>query len=202
MATVVRTLHCSLEKPRPSVPVKPEPTNLIIQRGNNNNNNKLLENNNIGKIVLQPRLCTLRSYGPGVMMKTRKVDVDGGDVFQASSAFFETLSEYIESTRKSRDFETISGRFAMIVFAATVTRELVTGNSVFSKLDIQGLAEAAGLCIGAVAFAAVFAWLSSARNRVGSMFIVSYNTFIDTLVDQIVDGLFYETELTDWSDDI
>jgi hypothetical protein len=30
------------------------------------------------------------------------------------SPFFETLSEYIESSKKSRDFEIISGRLAMV----------------------------------------------------------------------------------------
>lgn len=62
------------------------------------------------KIVLQPRLCTLRSYGPdrtGVI-KTRR---DGDDDV---SPFFATLSEYIESSKKSHDFEIISGRLAMV----------------------------------------------------------------------------------------
>ncbi|XP_034689697.1 stress enhanced protein 2, chloroplastic [Vitis riparia] len=149
------------------------------------------------KIVLQPRLCTLRSYGPdrSGVIKTRR---DGDDV----SPFFATLSEYIESSKKSQDFEIISGRLAMIVFAATVTMEMVTGNSLFRKMDLQGIAEAGGVCVGAVACAAVFAWFSSARNRVGRIFTISCNTFIDSLIDQIIDGLFYESESNDWSDEI
>ncbi|XP_071725274.1 stress enhanced protein 2, chloroplastic-like [Rutidosis leptorrhynchoides] len=170
MATVARAIHCNLETPKPTGMMKVGP---MVQRGY-----KLQEVESKGKIVLQPRLCTLRSYGGGVMKRK-----DGGDEHVSSSSasqFFETLSEYIESTRKSRDFEIISGRFAMIVFAATVSREVVTGNSVFSKMDTQGIIEAAGLCLGAVTFAAIFAWLSSNRNRVGSMFSISCNTFIDT----------------------
>ncbi|CBI21502.3 hypothetical protein VitviT2T_011110 [Vitis vinifera] len=149
------------------------------------------------KIVLQPRLCTLRSYGPdrSGVIKTRR---DGDDV----SPFFATLSEYIESSKKSQDFEIISGRLAMIVFAATVTMEMVTGNSLFRKMDLQGIAEAGGVCVGAVACAAVFAWFSSARNRVGRIFTISCNTFIDSLIDRIIDGLFYESESNDWSDEI
>lgn len=88
------------------------------------------------------------------------------------------------------------------MFAATVTMEEVTGNSLFRKMDLQGITEAAGLCLGAVTCAATFAWLSSARNRVGRIFTLSCNTFIDSLVDQIIDGLFYESELSDWSDEI
>ncbi len=116
--------------------------------------------------------------------------------------FFATLSEYIESSKKSQDLEIISGRLAMIVFAGTVTMEVVTGNSLFRKMDLQGIAEAAGVCLGAVTCAAVFAWFSSARNRVGRIFAIKCNTLIDSLIDQIVDGLFYDTELSDWSDEL
>lgn len=193
------------------------------------------ENGN-NKIVLQPRVCTLRSYGSDKagVIKLRKES--GGEV----STFFETLSDYIESSKKSQDFEIISGRLAMvrhysinyplelfisilsiinrcstfygalwinysvvqIVFAATVIEEAVTGNSLFRKIDVEGIAEAGGVCLGAVIFAAIFAWFSSARNRVGRIFTLSCNTLIDSLIDQIVDGLFYESEINDWSDDI
>ena len=80
--------------------------------------------------------------------------------------------------------------------------ELVTGNSVFRKMEAEGIVEAGVVCLGAVAFAAMFAWFSSARNRVGKMFTIGCNTFIDSLIDQIVDNLFYESELSDWSDEL
>ncbi|KZV14115.1 stress enhanced protein 2, chloroplastic [Dorcoceras hygrometricum] len=152
-----------------------------------------------GKIVLQPRLCTLRSFAGergGVMKQSKNssnVDV---------SRFFETLSDYIESSKKSRDFEIISGRLAMIIFSATLSIEVVTGNSVFRKLDGQGISEAVGISLVAVTGAALFAWFSSARTRVGPMFTSSCNTFIDSLIDQIIDGLFYDFDIHDWSDDI
>lgn len=88
------------------------------------------------------------------------------------------------------------------MFAVTVGTEVVTGNSVFRKMDIQGIAEAGGVCLGAVTCAAIFAWFSSARNRVGRIFTTSCNTFIDLLIDEVVDGLFYDGEINDWSDDI
>ncbi|CAN1223973.1 Stress enhanced protein 2, chloroplastic [Linum grandiflorum] len=62
--------------------------------------------------------------------------------------------------------------------------------------------EAGCACLGAVVFAAIFAWFSSARNRVGKIFTLGCNSFIDSLIDDIIDGLFYETEPSDWSDDI
>ncbi|KAK6150503.1 hypothetical protein DH2020_015435 [Rehmannia glutinosa] len=149
-----------------------------------------------GKIVLQPRVCTLRSFGGergGVIRANRENEV---------SRFFDTLSDYVESSKKSHDFEIISGRLAMIVFAATVGMEIVTGNSIFRKMDLQGIEEGAGVSLAAITSAAVFAWFSSNRNRVGRIFTVSCNTFIDALIDQIVDGLFYETDISDWSDEI
>ena len=92
--------------------------------------------------------------------------------------------------------------FLQVVFAATVTTEFVTGNSLFRKMELQGIAEAIGVCLGAMTCAAAFAWLSSARNKVGRIFTVSCNSFIDSVIDQIVDGLFYESDSNDWSDDI
>ncbi|CAN4106478.1 unnamed protein product [Withania somnifera] len=149
-----------------------------------------------GKIMLQPRLTTLRSFGsdPVGVMKTKNGSHGEDDEV---SPFFAKLSEYIESSKKSQDFEIISGRLAMIVFAATVSMEVVTGNSVFRKTDFQGIAEAAGVCIGAVSCAALFAWSSSSRTRVGQIFTLGCNIFIDSLIDQIVDGLFYDNELND-----
>ncbi|GKV12119.1 hypothetical protein SLEP1_g23310 [Rubroshorea leprosula] len=193
MAAVAGAIRCELPSAKPAVLRKetasgPAPVQRV----------KLGEAEN-GKIVLQPRLCTLRSYGSdrGGVMRTRR---DGGA--DEGSPFFETLSEYIESSKKSHDFEIISGRLAMVVFAATVTTEIVTGDSVFRKMDVQGIEETIGVYVGAMISAAIFAWLSSARDRVGKIFTVSCNAVIDSLIDQIVDGLFYESELSDWSDDI
>ncbi|CAN1816430.1 Stress enhanced protein 2, chloroplastic, partial [Linum perenne] len=79
---------------------------------------------------------------------------------------------------------------------ATVAFEVVTGNSVLRKLDLVGIEEADSTCFGAVVFAATFAWFSSARNRVGKIFTFGCNSFIDTIIDDIVDGLFYDADLS------
>ncbi|XP_047327933.1 stress enhanced protein 2, chloroplastic [Impatiens glandulifera] len=152
------------------------------------------------KILLQPRVCTLRSYGSAdrtAVIRTRKDREESVLEVEKSSPFFTTLSDYIESSKRSQDFETISGRLAMVVFAATVAEEFVTGNSLFRKMDLQGIEEAGGVCVAAVACAATFAWFSSARNRVGQVFLIGCNNFFDSLIDQIIDGLFYD----DRSDD-
>jgi hypothetical protein len=73
------------------------------------------------KVVLQPRLCTLRSYGAGSGVVTRRIlagEEDGSGAADSggssASPFFASLANYIESSRKSQDFETISGRLAMV----------------------------------------------------------------------------------------
>lgn len=63
------------------------------------------------KIMLQPRLCTLRSYGPETQDAVVKLT---GQLDNNTSQFFASLADYIESSKKSHDFETISGRFAMV----------------------------------------------------------------------------------------
>ncbi|CAB4283598.1 unnamed protein product [Prunus armeniaca] len=192
MATAARAIRCELRRQDnpavsrrdPAVPVQvpvPKP---------------VAPDPKTAKIVLQPRLCTLRSYGSDLsgVMRTKKDD---------TSPFFAALSEYIESSKKSQDFEILSGRLAMVVFAATVATEAVTGNSLFGKVEVEGIAEAAGVCLAAVACAAVSAWLSSNRKNVGRVLSLSCNGLIDSLIDQIVDGLFYETsDLSDWSDEV
>ncbi|KAL1364824.1 hypothetical protein HN51_012981 [Arachis hypogaea] len=195
MASATRVAHCALRPVRVSAvqpKEQPGPAQISIPKP------KLTEAEGTN-IVLQPRLCTLRSYGSDPIGVIKKDGIDGNNDV---SPFFATLSEYIESTKKSQDFEIISGRLAMMVFAATVTMEMVTGNSVFRKMDVEGITEAGGVCLGAVTCAALFAWFSSARNRVGKIFTVSCNSFIDSVIDQIVDGLFYETEPRDWFDEL
>ncbi|KAM7523667.1 hypothetical protein LguiA_013569 [Lonicera macranthoides] len=88
-----------------------------------------------------------------------------------------------------------------VVFARMVTTEVITGNTLSRNMDIQGIDEAAGVCLGAVTFAAIFAWFFDARGRVRQIFSICY-TFINSLIDQIVDGLFYDNELSDWSNEI
>ncbi|KAH0912861.1 hypothetical protein HID58_036182 [Brassica napus] len=171
MAMATRAIRCQL----PSLLTRCESSEPIkqIQIQQRPRGGDLAEN---GKIVLQPRLCTLRSYG-SEMIVAKKDGGGGGDEgseVELASPFFETLTDYIESSKKSQDFETISGR----------------------------LSEAIGAGLGAMGCAAVFAWLTISRKRVGRIFTVSCNSFIDSLVDQIVDGLFYDTKPSDWSDEI
>uniref|UniRef100_M8BT47 Stress enhanced protein 2, chloroplastic n=1 Tax=Aegilops tauschii TaxID=37682 RepID=M8BT47_AEGTA len=154
------------------------------------------------KIVLQPRLSTLRSYGAdGSSAVTRKRLPGEALERGAPPPFFASLADYIESSRKSQDFETISGRLAMVAFAAAVAVEATTGDSLFKKLDTVQIEEATGLCLAVVASAATFAWVSSARDRIGQMLTLGCTSFVDGLIDNVVDVLFSDDQMQDWSDD-
>ncbi|CAL9765283.1 unnamed protein product [Musa acuminata subsp. burmannicoides] len=186
IAGAARAIVCDLGQQRKDSPLPPPVSRVRLAAPSAES----------GKILLQPRLCTLRSYGTregGVMRRTSVGD---------ASSFFASLADYIESSRKSYHFEIVSGRLAMVAFAAAVSVEVVTGNSIFKKLDLQQIAEAAGVCVAVVACAATFAWFSSARTRIGQMITLGCNSFVDALIDNIVEALFYDSELSDWSDEI
>ncbi|XP_059637402.1 uncharacterized protein LOC132279441 [Cornus florida] len=81
MAEVARPVFCKLASQKPAVPVP-------VQRVKNSNvSSASLTGTDKVKIVLQPRLCTLRLYGydqVGMMMKLQReggdgVDDEGGD---------------------------------------------------------------------------------------------------------------------------
>lgn len=196
-----RAVQCEVQQPRQAPRLGPElPSSSTDQV----------------KIVLQPRLCTLRSYasdrGSGVIRTTiipKSKDGSGGvgdgigcvDEEELLSPFLANLFEYVESSKKSQDFEIITGRLAMIVFAATIGAELATGNSVFKKMDMQGITEGVGACFAAVTCAAAFAYSSSARKKVGRIFTISCNAFFDALIDNIIEGLVYDNYEDDRSDD-
>lgn len=89
-----------------------------------------------------------------------------------------------------------------MAFAAAVTVEVGTGSSVFHKLELGEMEQAAWACLGVVTCAAALAWASSMRTRIGRMFTLGCSTVVDALIDSLVDGLFYDSDPTDWTDDI
>ncbi|MCL7032664.1 hypothetical protein MKW94_008224 [Papaver nudicaule] len=197
--TVSRAIFCEL-KPEKLANQKPKSATLSL--------------NDDMKILLQPRVCTLRSYGseragpiktstqPRRVVVGTNGDYDEIDQHDAGSPFFPSLSEYIENSRKSQDIEMIFGRVSMVVFATTLTVESITGNSLFQKMDLQGITETAGACLAAMVFSAAFAYLSSARTKVNRIVNVKCNSFIDLFIDNLIEGLFFESELSDWVDDL
>lgn len=150
----------------------------------------LADDNKDRKVVFPPRLCTLRAFadsGDNVMKPEPQPD--------RMPSFFNSLAASIDHAAKFKDWEILSGRLAMIVFAAAINVELLTGNSLFHKMDMQKICEFGGICMASIVGAAGFAWASCAKTRVSDVFSDRCNKFVDTVIDQLVDGLFYEEEL-------
>ncbi|GLJ50627.1 hypothetical protein SUGI_1078510 [Cryptomeria japonica] len=145
------------------------------------------DNNKDAKIMLPPRLCTLRAFGKSAdgMVKAEP---------DRMSSFFTSLAASIDHSNKIKDWEILSGRMAMIVFAAAINVELLTGNSLFQKMDVQKICEFGGVCLASIFCAAGLAWASRAKSQVANIFSARCNEFVDTVIDQLVDGLFYEEE--------
>lgn len=173
-----------------SVNVPPKTSTLILRKRKRMMKMRALaDDNKDSKVVLPPRLCTLRAFAES-----------GDNVVQADlepdrmPSFFNSLAASIDHAAKFKDWEILSGRLAMIVFAAAINVELLTGNSLFHKMDVQKICEFGGVCMASIVGAAGFAWASCAKTRVGDVFSERYNKFVDTVIDQLVDGLFYEEE--------
>ncbi|KAG6519371.1 hypothetical protein ZIOFF_022864 [Zingiber officinale] len=82
-----------------------------------------------------------------------------------------------------------------VAFAAEVFVEVVAGNSIFKKLDLQQIAEAGGGVRGGHR-------LRSARTRIRQMITLGCNNFVDSLIDNAVEALFCDSELSDWFDEM
>lgn len=116
--------------------------------------------------------------------------------------FLASLADYIENSRRSSYFEIVSGRLAMVVFAVAVGTEVVTGDSLFKKIDVEDLAGAIGACTAVVVCSATFASMSSAKAGIAKQLMLGCNNFVDSFVDNIIDGLFFDDDPTNWSDDV
>jgi len=90
----------------------------------------------------------------------------------------------------------------MVVFAVAVGTEVVTGDSLFKKIDVEELAGAIGVCMAVVVCSAVFASMSSAKAGIAKQLMLGCNNFVDSFVDNIIDGLFFDDDPTNWSDDV
>lgn len=153
-----------------------------------------------------------------MMMKSRRrrrrspddQEINGGDdldldqveeeELEYMSPILENMFESIEMSKKSYYFEIITGRLAMIIFAVTMGVELATGDSIFKVIDAQGIAEGLLGCLAATTCATFFAPSSTTKKKMGRIFTVSCNAFFDALIDNMVDGLFSESDLDEPSD--
>eukprot|EP00250_Pteridium_aquilinum_P010388 c19350_g1_i1 orf=562-1230(-) len=137
------------------------------------------------KVTLPPRICTLREFGEGMVAVESDAEV---------STFFESLAANIEFSAKFQDWEILSGRLAMMVFASAVLLEAVTGNSVFEKMDPQRLLEICGAILASVVVAAGFAIALQAKTRVAYTVSKGYENLMNGLIDKVFDSLLFDRE--------
>jgi hypothetical protein len=129
-------------------------------------------------------MCTLRAFG------------DGGEGVMSGleGSLFELVAANVQAAAQLRSFEILSGRLAMMAFFLAIAVELVTGNSVFKGIDVKQLAEFAALSALATLSAAAFAFAWRARSDVAKSLSKGAIDLVDSALDKVVDGLFYDEE--------
>ncbi|MCO5569659.1 hypothetical protein L7F22_023375 [Adiantum nelumboides] len=137
------------------------------------------------KVFLPPRMCSLREFGEGMIAVESDAKV---------SNFFELLAANIELSYKVQDWEVLSGRLAMMVFASALLIEAITGNSVFEKMDPQRLLEIFGAILASVLVAAGFAVALQAKTRVAYTVSKGYEGMMNALIDNVFDSLLFDRE--------
>jgi hypothetical protein len=131
-----------------------------------------------------PKFSTLRNFGEG-----------GAAVMSGlEGSVLELLAANVQATADLKRFETLSGRMAMMAFFVAIGIEVVTGNSVFKGIDIKDLGEFAALSGVATLTAAGFAFAWRARTDVASTLSKGALKLVDTAVDNMIDGLFFEED--------
>lgn len=82
----------------------------------------------------------------------------------------------------------------MVVFASALGLEAVTGNTVFQKLDPHKILQVAGAFVMSSVLAAGFAVAWRAKSRVAYTVSKGYESLVNGLIDNVVDGLFFDDE--------
>lgn len=145
-----------------------------------------------------PRHCTLREFGDGIdesqlMLRPIRVRSSNGSADVPQATVLELIAANAEASAQVESFETVAGRAAMMGFLMATVKESVTGVSVFQGIEADALVPLltllAGVC--AVAGSAALAWQAS--NHVAGILRTGCRNIMDTAVDSIIEGLFFET---------
>ncbi|EFJ11704.1 LHC-related protein [Selaginella moellendorffii] len=141
-----------------------------------------------------PRLCTLRAFSQ-----------DGGDsvamgsawdsaTITSSSAFLKQLAASVQATAQAQDFETLSGRFAMVAFAVALGLEFVTGNNVFKGIEVKELGETLGFSAACVISMAAFSAAWGAKKRIGLYMTKGCQDLVEFILTDTIDAIFYDQD--------
>jgi len=145
-----------------------------------------------------PRHCTLREFGEGVddtqlMLRPIRVRSSNGSGEAPQATVLELIAANAEASAQVSSFETVAGRAAMMGFLMATVDESVTGTSLFQDIDADALVPflmlLAAVC--AAAGSAALAWQAS--NHVAGILQRGCRNIVDTAVDNIIEGLFFES---------
>eukprot|EP00850_Spirogloea_muscicola_P003485 SM000014S00273 [mRNA] locus=s14:454320:455246:+ [translate_table: standard] len=143
-----------------------------------------------GRPGLPPRICTLSQFSQHTEgSRPAKAAVAGPE---PEPSVVELLAASVEASAQVENLETLSGRFAMIFFAAAVGLEMATGSSIFQGIGVEKLAGILGLCLLATTSAATFAVAYRARRHVSALLATGCKNLMDSAVDRVIEGLFFE----------
>eukprot|EP00270_Netrium_digitus_P016479 TRINITY_DN5920_c0_g1_i1.p1 TRINITY_DN5920_c0_g1~~TRINITY_DN5920_c0_g1_i1.p1 ORF type:complete len:209 (-),score=27.69 TRINITY_DN5920_c0_g1_i1:320-946(-) len=143
-----------------------------------------------------PRICNLREFSESAAQQSAGLTRDlAAEDMPLSSLIMAT----VEAGAQAKDFETLSGRLAMIGFATALSCELITVNSVFTGLDVQGLRNILLLSFLAAAGVGGFAFAWRSKRHVADVLSSSTRSFLDSTLDSVIEGAFFdEWEATPW----
>ncbi|EFJ34276.1 LHC-related protein [Selaginella moellendorffii] len=139
-----------------------------------------------------PRLCTLRAFSQ-----------DGGDSIAmgssawdsaASSVFLKQLAASVQATAQAQDFETISGRAAMVAFAIALGLEVVTGNNVFKGIEVKELGQTVAFSAACVICMAAFTAGWSAKNQIRLYMTKGCQDLVEFILTDAIDAMFFDQD--------
>lgn len=153
-----------------------------------------------------PRLCTLQEF---------KELSEGGDLLASTSTarrseptsnslkFYDLLVANARATVQVEDFETLSGRLAMLGLATALGNEFLTGHSLFSGIDVESLGKVLCCCALIAVSAAGLAVAKRGKAQVASLLTTGCKNVVDFAVDRVIEGLFFDDSdaVAAWKDD-
>eukprot|EP00270_Netrium_digitus_P016482 TRINITY_DN5920_c0_g1_i6.p1 TRINITY_DN5920_c0_g1~~TRINITY_DN5920_c0_g1_i6.p1 ORF type:complete len:208 (-),score=22.88 TRINITY_DN5920_c0_g1_i6:308-931(-) len=143
-----------------------------------------------------PRICNLREFSESAAQQSAGLT---RDLAAEDMSLFPLIMATVEAGAQAKDFETLSGRLAMIGFATALSCELITVNSVFTGLDVQGLRNILLLSFLAAAGVGGFAFAWRSKRHVADVLSSSTRSFLDSTLDSVIEGAFFdEWEATPW----
>eukprot|EP00271_Cylindrocystis_brebissonii_P022567 TRINITY_DN8730_c0_g1_i1.p1 TRINITY_DN8730_c0_g1~~TRINITY_DN8730_c0_g1_i1.p1 ORF type:complete len:272 (+),score=44.84 TRINITY_DN8730_c0_g1_i1:448-1263(+) len=149
-----------------------------------------------------PRVCTLREFSDSAVdeeavwqQEMCRLEAESSTSTASNtlaSPLLGLLAATAEATSQVSDFETLSGRAAMIGLTAALGVEFFTGNGVFSGLDVIAFGQLLAACLAASGAAASLAVGWRSKQHVSNLLSSGYLQTVDWVVDMVMEGLLFD----------